>query len=293
VGVLNSLLLKNVPRGTFLSEFINGVPMTQVIAVSNQKGGVGKTTSSVNISAELAVMGRRVLLIDFDPQGNTTSGLGVEKPSEGEDLYDVFFGRITLSSIVQLTPHPQLSNLKIAASTKDLIGVEVELGKTPGRELILKSQLKLLKSSFDYVIIDCPPSLGLLTLNALGAADSVLIPLQAEYYALEGVSALIETTNFVRQTFNPNLSIMGVFLTMYDGRTRLSTQVEAEARKFFGPTMFNSVVPRSIRLSEAPSHGKPICLYDPSSSGAEAYRKVSTELDERVYGVTKRFAVNE
>ncbi|MDZ4786801.1 MAG: AAA family ATPase [bacterium] len=267
--------------------------MTQVIAVSNQKGGVGKTTSSVNISAELAVMGRRVLLIDFDPQGNTTSGLGVEKPSEGEDLYDVFFGRITLSSIVQLTPHPQLSNLKIAASTKDLIGVEVELGKTPGRELILKSQLKLLKSSFDYVIIDCPPSLGLLTLNALGAADSVLIPLQAEYYALEGVSALIETTNFVRQTFNPNLSIMGVFLTMYDGRTRLSTQVEAEARKFFGPTMFNSVVPRSIRLSEAPSHGKPICLYDPSSSGAEAYRKVSTELDERVYGVTKRFAVNE
>ncbi len=293
MGVLNSLLLKNVPRGTFLSEFINGVPMTQVIAVSNQKGGVGKTTSSVNISAELAVMGRRVLLIDFDPQGNTTSGLGVEKPSEGEDLYDVFFGRITLSSIVQLTPHPQLSNLKIAASTKDLIGVEVELGKTPGRELILKSQLKLLKSSFDYVIIDCPPSLGLLTLNALGAADSVLIPLQAEYYALEGVSALIETTNFVRQTFNPNLSIMGVFLTMYDGRTRLSTQVEAEARKFFGPTMFNSVVPRSIRLSEAPSHGKPICLYDPSSSGAEAYRKVSTELDERVYGVTKRFAVNE
>ncbi len=258
--------------------------MTQVIAVSNQKGGVGKTTSSVSLAAELSLLGRKVLLIDFDPQGNTTSGLGVERPDEGEDLYDVFFGRIPLSSIVQSTPHTELRTLKIAASTKDLIGIEVELGKTPGRELILKTQLKLLKGSFDYVIIDCPPSLGLLTLNALGAADSVLIPLQSEYYALEGVSALIETINFVRQTFNENLHILGVFLTMYDSRTKLSVQVEDEARKFFVDTMFDTVIPRSIRLSEAPSHGRPIALYDPTSPGGQAYARLALELDERVFG---------
>ncbi len=258
--------------------------MGQVIAVSNQKGGVGKTTSSVNLSAELATMGRRVLLIDFDPQGNTTSGMGVEKNAEGEDLYDVFFGRVTLASILRSTPYPELSTLRIAASTKDLIGVEVELGKASGRELILKSQLKGLRDEFDYVIIDCPPSLGILTLNALGAADSVLIPLQSEYYALEGVSALLETVSFVTQTFNPNLQILGVFLTMYDSRTRLSTQVEDEARSYFGPTMFSNVIPRSVRLSEAPSHGKPICLYDQASPGAMAYHRLAEELDERVFG---------
>lgn len=265
--------------------------MGQVIAISNQKGGVGKTTSSINLAAELSMMGRRVLLIDFDPQGNTTSGIGVEKNAEGEDLYDVFFSRVSLASILRPTPYPELSTLKVAASTKDLIGVEVELGKAPGRELILKSQLKTLKDEFDYVLIDCPPSLGLLTLNALGAADNILIPLQAEYYALEGVSALLETVNFVTHTFNPNLRILGVFLTMYDSRTKLSVQVEQEARGYFGDTMFRNVVPRSIRLSEAPSHGKPICLYDPASPGSMAYHRLAEELDERVFGAAP-LAVN-
>lgn len=258
--------------------------MGQVIAVSNQKGGVGKTTSSVNLAAELVLMGRRVLLIDFDPQGNTTSGMGIDKDQEGEDLYDVFFGKVALSGILKDSPFPELSGLKIAASTKDLIGVEVELGKTPGRELILKSQLKNLKDEFDYVFIDCPPSLGILTLNALGAADSVIIPLQAEYYALEGVSSLLETVSFVTQTFNPELGILGVFLTMYDSRTKLSTQVEEEARSYFGQTMFQSVIPRSVRLSEAPSHGKPISLYDAASPGSMAYHRLAEQLDERVFG---------
>ncbi len=264
--------------------------MGRVIAVSNQKGGVGKTTSSVNLAAELAMMGRRVLLIDFDPQGNTTSGVGIEKDQEGEDLYDVFFGRVALSAILKSTPYKELATLRIAASTKDLIGVEVELGKTPGRELILKSQLKDLKDEFDYTIIDCPPSLGILTLNALGAADSVIIPLQAEYYALEGVSSLLETVSFVTQTFNPGLDILGVFLTMYDSRTKLSTQVEEEARAYFGERMFTNVVPRSVRLSEAPSHGKPICLYDAGSSGSTAYHRLAQELDERVFRPSKMVA---
>ncbi|MCB9030406.1 MAG: ParA family protein [Deltaproteobacteria bacterium] len=259
--------------------------MSQVIAISNQKGGVGKTTSAVSIASELALMGRKVLLIDFDPQGNATSGLGVQIAEEGEDLYDMFFGEISLSSVVQNVDIKGLETLKVAASTRDLVGVEIELGKKPGRELILKTQLKLLRASFDYVIIDCPPSLGLLTLNALGAADSVLIPLQSEYYALEGVSALLETINFVTQTFNPKLQIAGVFLTMFDSRTNLSNQVLDEARNYFGDLLFGTTVPRSIRLSEAPSHGLPIGIYDPGSAGGRAYAKVAEELDERVFGL--------
>ncbi|MCB0339053.1 MAG: ParA family protein, partial [Bdellovibrionales bacterium] len=172
----------------------------------------------------------------------------------------------------------------------DLIGVEIELGKSPGRELILRTQLKRLKSSYDYVLIDCPPSLGLLTLNALGAADSVLIPLQAEYYALEGVSALVETVEFVRQTFNPNLSILGVFLTMYDLRTNLSGQVEQEAQEYFKELMFQTRVPRSVRLSEAPSHGLPITLYDPNSTGGRAYRRLAGEVDQRCFAPQQQAA---
>lgn len=253
----------------------------RVIAVSNQKGGVGKTTSSINVATELARLDRRVLLVDFDPQGNATSGLGVSPAEEGQDLYDMFLGKVPLASILCET---QVKNLFVAPSSKDLIGIEVELGKSPGRELILKSQLKLLMNSYDYIIIDCPPSLGLLTLNALGAADSILIPLQAEYYALEGVSALLNTIEFVKQTFNPALEILGVFITMFDSRTKLAGQVEQEARNYFKELMFQTVVPRSVKLSEAPSHGLPIALYDPSSPGARAYKSLAAELDVRCFG---------
>lgn len=255
--------------------------MAKIIAISNQKGGVGKTTSSISIVAELALMGRRCLLVDFDPQGNATSGLGVSLPEEGNDLYDVFLGKMGLKSIIKPT---NIENLDIAPSSRDLIGLEVELGKTPGRELILRSQLRLLHSTYDYIIIDCPPSLGILTLNALGAAESVLIPLQSEYYALEGVSALMNTYQFVKQTFNTSIDILGVFLTMFDSRTNLSQQVENEARNFFGALMFKTVIPRSVKLSEAPSHGMPICLYDSTSSGARAYRRLATEVDRRCFG---------
>ena len=255
--------------------------MGHVIAVANQKGGVGKTTSSISISAELAHMGRQVLLVDFDPQGNATSGLGVELKEEGKDLYDMFFGRVSLADIITPT---KVEGLSVAPSSKDLVGIEIELGKAPGRELKLKSELKLLRSAYDYVIIDCPPSSGLLTLNALGAAESVLIPLQAEYYALEGLSALLGTIEFVKQTFNPSLGILGVFLTMFDGRTNLAVQVEAEVRSHFGEQAFKSRIPRNIKLSECPSHGLPISLYDGLSSGAVAYRALTQEIDDRCFG---------
>jgi chromosome partitioning protein len=255
--------------------------MNRIIALANQKGGVGKTTSAISIASELALSGRKVLLVDFDPQGSATSGLGVESPEPGEDLYDLFFQRAPLGKIIKQT---QVPNLFIAPSSKDLVGIEIELGKAPGRELILRSELALLRASYDYVIIDCPPSSGLLTLNALGASDSVLIPLQAEYYALEGISALVTTIEFVRQTFNPELTILGVFLTMFDSRTNLSTQVEKEATGFFKELMFTSKIPRNIKLSECPSHGMPICLYDPQSAGARAYKELSAEIDLRCFG---------
>ena len=259
--------------------------MSKVIAVANQKGGVGKTTSAVSISAELALMGRKVLLVDFDPQGSATSGIGASTGVEGQDIYDMFFHRVLLSDIVKPS---EIEGLWIAPSSKDLVGIEIELGKTPGRELILKSELSLLRANYDYIIIDCPPSSGLLSLNALGAADSILIPLQAEYYALEGLSALLHTVEFVKQTFNPNLSILGVFLTMFDSRTNLSIQVEQEAAGYFTNEMFKTKIPRNIKLSECPSHGLPICLYDPSSAGARAYHELTLEIDARCFGVEVR-----
>lgn len=257
--------------------------MGNVIAIANQKGGVGKTTSAISIASELARMKRRVLLVDFDPQGSATSGLGVELQEEGNDLFDVFFGRTTLAKIIKSS---KIDGLAVAPASKDLVGLEIELGRTPGRELILKTELNLLRVNYDYVIIDCPPSSGLLTLNALGAADSILIPLQAEYYALEGLSALMKTVEFVQQTFNPELRVLGVFMTMFDARTNLSNQVEAEARSFFNSLMFQSRIPRNIKLSECPSHGVPICLYDPSSAGAVAYRNLASEVDARCQSST-------
>lgn len=266
--------------------------MTHIIAISNQKGGVGKTTSAVNLSAELALLGKKVLLVDFDPQGSATSGLGISINEEGSDIYDMFFDKISLNDIIKKTA---IENLSIAPASKDLVAIEIELGKTPGRELILRTQTRLLREHFDYIIIDCPPSSGLLTLNAMGAAGHIIIPLQAEYYALEGLSALLETIEFIRQTFNPHLNLLGVFLTMYDIRTNLSAQVEEEAFSYFKDLMFKERVPRNIRLAECPSHGLPISLYSPNSPGAKAYRSIAEELDQRCFNITniKQEAANE
>ena len=252
--------------------------MKNIISVSNQKGGVGKTTSAVSLASEMAKMGRSVLLIDLDPQASASSGLGVKLQSEGEDLYDVFFGNISISKIIKQC---LVNNLDVVPGSKDLVSLELEIGKTQGRELILQTELSLLKKQYDYIYIDCPPSSGLLTLNALGASDYILIPLQAEYYALEGISGLMNTVNFVKQTFNPRLELLGVFLTMYDYRTKLSGLVEEEARKFFNDLVFKTIIPRNIRLSECPSYSQPICVYDPKSIGAKAYHELATEIDFR------------
>lgn len=264
--------------------------MGNIVAIANQKGGVGKTTSAVNISAELAEAGNRVLLIDFDPQANATSGLGVDFNEEGQDLYDMFLQDISLSELLR---DSVVEGLDVAPASKDLISIEVEIGKKPGRELILKSELKLLTSSYDYIFIDCPPSSGLLTLNALAAADYVLIPLQAEYYALEGITGLMKTVGFVRDTINTDLDILGVFITMYDSRTRLSEEVLSEAKNHFKKLTFKSVIPRSIRLSESPSHGLPIGQYAPKSSGAVAYRELAEEIDKRCIRNAKKKAITK
>ena len=253
--------------------------MTFGFALTNQKGGVGKTTSAVNLSAEFALLGRKVLLIDFDPQGSATSGLGVSVPEDSPDLFDFFFGRVQLKEIILQT---QIPNLFIAPASRDLVGIEIELGKAPGRELILKTGLASVQSMFDVVVIDCPPSSGLLTLNALGAVSNIIIPLQAEYYALEGISQLMRTIDFVRQTFNPGLNIFGVFLTMFDSRTNLSNQVLSEAKNFFGDSLFNTAIPRSVKLAEAPSHGLSISQYDPLSTGARAYKDLSEEILNKI-----------
>jgi len=255
------------------------LPKRPVIAIANQKGGVGKTTSAVSVSTELALAGLKTLLIDFDPQANATSGLGVARQPEGQDLYDVFLRKVPISTIEVPT---QINGLSLIPSSPDLISLEVELGKAPGRELILRSELPKLQGRYDVILIDCPPSSGLLTLNAFGAASHLLIPLQAEYYALEGISALVNTIDFVGQTFNPKIEILGVFLTMYDSRNNLSSQVESEARKFFHNRMFSTKIPRNVKLSECPSHGLPIALYDPASAGARAYKELTIEIMDRL-----------
>lgn len=257
--------------------------MAYTIAIANQKGGVGKTTSAVSLSSEIAQMGYRVLLIDLDPQGSATSGVGLTMTQDDADLYDMFFGRLGLGDIITETSIPSLD---LVPGSRDLVGLEIELGKADGRELILKSELESLALNYDFIIIDCPPSSGLLTLNAMGAADSILIPLQAEYYALEGLTALIETIEFVRATFNPELTILGVFLTMFDLRTNLSGMVEQEAREYFGELAFSTRIPRNVRISECPSHGIPIGKYDPASAGAVAYCNLAKEVVERCLTIT-------
>lgn len=255
--------------------------MTFTIAVANQKGGVGKTTSAVSLAAELSLAGHPTLLVDLDPQGSASSGVGVGPLPEGSDLYDTFFGRVPLSELVQDT---DVENLKVVPASRDLVSLELELGGVEGREGVLKRELAAFGGEYEYIVFDCPPSSGLLTLNALGACRYVLVPLQAEYYALEGISSLMDTLSFVRRTFNPQLELLGVFMTMVDARTNLAAQVEDEARSFFGARMFDTKIPRSVKVSEAPSHGKPICVYEQNSAGARAYKVLSIEVQERLAG---------
>lgn len=249
--------------------------MGKIIAITNQKGGVGKTTTSVNLSACIAKLGKKVLLIDMDPQGNASSGLGIDKDNLELCIYDVLINGMTMNDVIVPTA---LKKLKIAPASIDLAGAGVELVNLPKREHILKKALKEVKDDYDFIFIDCPPSLDLLTLNAMTAADGVLIPIQSEFYALEGVSQLINTVNLVKKSLNEKLEVEGVLLTMFDGRTNLSIQVADEVKTFFTTKVYKTIIPRNVRLSEAPSYGEPIIIYDPKSKGAEVYMKLAKEV---------------
>lgn len=252
--------------------------MSKIIAIANQKGGVGKTTTSVNLAACVAAAGRRVLLIDADPQGNATSGLGLDKNAIEHSVYDVFINEYGIDEVVQRT---MLDTLWLVPSNIQLAGAEVELVTMMAREQVLKNALRPARDAYDYIFIDCPPSLGLLTLNALNAADTLLVPIQCEFYALEGLSQLMSTVRLVRKNLNPALDVEGVVLTMFDSRTNLSVQVVEEVRKFFRNKVYQTIIPRSVRLSEAPSFGLPVIRYAPRSSGAAAYTALANELIKR------------
>ena len=249
--------------------------VARVIAVVNQKGGVGKTTTAVNLSAGLALAERRTLLIDLDPQGNATTGLGLNKAEPRPTIYNVLLDGLPLS---QATASTDLAFLGIVPSEMDLVGAEIELVSMADREHRLKTAVDVARDRLDFIVIDCPPSLGLLTLNALTAADSVLIPLQCEYYAMEGLAQLIRTINMVRERLNPQLVVEGILFTMFDGRTSLAAQVKSEVHQHLGGQTFSTVIPRSIRLTEAPSHGRPVFLYDLKSSGSIAYLELTKEV---------------
>ncbi|MBE3563305.1 MAG: ParA family protein [Hydrogenibacillus schlegelii] len=249
--------------------------MGKIIAIANQKGGVGKTTTAVNLGAALALLGKRVLLVDMDPQGNTTSGIGVSKADVVYDVYDLLINDVPAASVVRPTNVP---NLDLLPSTIQLAGAEIELVPTLSREVRLRRALEPIRSAYDFILIDCPPSLGLLTINALTAADSVLIPIQAEYYALEGLSQLLNTIRLVQKHLNGALTIEGVLLTMYDARTNLSLQVAEEVKKYFKDKVYRAIIPRNVRLSEAPSHGQAVVTYDPKSRGADLYMELAREV---------------
>jgi chromosome partitioning protein len=262
--------------------------MSRVIAIANQKGGVGKTTTAINLGAGLAVAERRTLIVDMDPQGNATSGLGIERRSAPASIYDVLVDGAGLESALVEGVH--LPFLDVALSSQDLVGAELELVNRPDRELSLRRALGPIRDRYAYVLVDCPPSLGLLTLNTLAAADTVLIPIQCEFYALEGLSQLLNTVMLVQQNLNPALEIEGVLLTMFDQRLNLSRQVADEAKEYFGDRVFRSIIPRNVRLAEAPSFGKPIVLYDILSAGAQSYLALAREVIARDEGRAARVA---
>ncbi|MDD2444288.1 MAG: AAA family ATPase [Desulfotomaculaceae bacterium] len=249
--------------------------MGKIIAIANQKGGVAKTTTAVNLGAWLSLLGQKVLLVDIDPQGNATTGVGVDKNIVEYCIYDVLINSLPVKRV---TVSSALEQLDLVPATIELAGAEVELVSVPGRENILKNALAEIRDEYDYIFIDCPPSLGLLTLNALTAADSLIIPIQCEFYALEGLGQLMNTIKMVQQHLNKSLALEGVLLTMFDGRTNLAIQVVDEVKKHFKEKVYRSIIPRNVRISEAPSHGKPVMVYDRRSRGAEVYRELAKEV---------------
>ena len=255
--------------------------MGQVIAVANQKGGVAKTTTVVNLADALCRLGKKVLVVDLDPQGNATSGLGIDRRKLKHCIYDVLINQIPAESLLITT---KFGGLAVLPATINLAGAEIELVNMVARERKLSGALQYLRQRYDYLLIDCPPSLGLLTLNGLTAADSIIIPVQCEYYALEGLEQLLNTFQLVRKHLNPDLQLLGVVLTMYDSRTNLSAQVVDQVKEYFGAKVFGAIIPRNVRLSEAPSHGKPISYYDGKSKGAEMYRFLAENVIERCGG---------
>jgi len=252
--------------------------MANVISIVNQKGGVGKTTTTVNLSAYLAVHGKKVLVIDMDPQGNATSGYGLDKRELDTSVYDVLVNETPITDVIRSTNR---KNLDICPTNINLAGAEVELVSAMSRETILKRAVDTISHKYDYVMIDCPPSLGLLTLNALAASTDVIVPIQGEYYALEGLTQLVDTINLVRKHLNPTIGIFGVVITMFDGRTQLTKQVVEEVKKYFGEKVFRTLIPRNIRLAEAPSYGKTIAEYDPKSRGGQSYNELALEVIKR------------
>ena len=252
--------------------------MGRVIAVANQKSGVGKTTTAINLSAALAEKGKKVLLIDIDPQGNATSGVGVEKNEVENTIYDLILGETTIQSCIEYT---EFENLHLIPSNVDLAAAEIELIGIPDKEFIIRKEVEKIKNVYDFILIDCPPSLNLLTINAMTTADTVLVPIQCEYYALEGLSQLIHTINLVKERLNPYLDIEGIVFTMFDARTNLSLQVVENVRANVKQKVYSTIIPRNVRLAEAPSHGYPITIYDPKSAGAESYRALAEEVISR------------
>lgn len=248
--------------------------MSKVIAVFNQKGGVGKTTTNVNLSASMGKMGKKVLVLDLDPQGNTTSGYGVDKNEVENTIYEVMLDNINIKDAIINT---EFDNIDVVASATELSGAEIEMTSMENREFVLKNALESVREEYDYIFIDCPPSLGMLTINSLTAVDSVLIPIQCEYYALEGVSQLMETIKLVKSRLNPNLDIQGVVLSMFDGRANLSIQVVEEVKRYFKGSVYTTLIPRNVRLAEAPSHGMPVLYYDTKCRGTEAYMELAEE----------------
>lgn len=252
--------------------------MGRIIAIANQKGGVGKTTTSINLSAALAEAGKQVLVIDIDPQGNTTSGLGIDKYHVERTIYDLILEECSIEECVIVT---EFDNLSLIPSNVDLAGAEIELIGVQNKEYIVKQAVEKIRDQYDFIIIDCPPSLNMLTINAMTTADTVLVPIQCEYYALEGLSQLIHTINLVKERLNPNLDMEGVVFTMYDARTNLSLQVVENVKNNLSQTIYKTIIPRNVRLAEAPSHGLPITVYDSKSAGAESYRLLAQEVIDR------------